>query len=100
MKTEYQSKLIDKLRNLRETQNHSQASVARILGISPGQLGNIESFKRGHKYTLKQIYSLSQFFGVPIEQIFSEGETIKDGDVNAVIKQIIRYQDDKEENQK
>lgn len=100
MKTEYQSTIIDKLRNLRESQNHSQASVARILGISPGQLGNIESFKRGHKYTLKQIYSLSQFFGVPIEQIFSEGETIKKGDVNAVIKQIIKYQDDKEENKK
>lgn len=100
MNTEYQSKIIDKLRRLREEQNHSQASIARMLGISPGQLGNIESFKRGHKYTLKQIYSLSQLFGVPIEYIFSDGEQIKDGDVNAVIKQIIKYQDDKEENKK
>lgn len=100
MKTEYQSKIIDKLRRLREEQNHSQASVARMLGISPGQLGNIESIRRGHKYTLKQIYSLSEIFGVTIEQIFSVGEKINEGDVNAVIKQIIKYQDDKEENKK
>lgn len=100
MKTEYQTAIIDKLRKLREAQNHSQASVARMLGISPGQLGNIESFKRGHKYTLKQIYSLSQFFGVSIEEIFSEKEKIKDGDVNVVICQIIKYQDDKEEDKK
>ena len=100
MKTEYQTAIIDKLRKLREAQNHSQASVARMLGISPGQLGNIESFKRGHKYTLKQIYSLSQFFGVSIEEIFSEKEKIKDGDVNVVICQIIKYKDDKEEDKK
>ena len=100
MKTEYQTAIIDKLRKLREAQNHSQASVARMLGISPGQLGNIESFKRGHKYTLKLIYSLSQFFGVSIEEIFSEKEKIKDGDVNVVICQIIKYQDDKEEDKK
>ncbi len=100
MKTEYQSKIIDKLRRLREEQNHSQASVARMLEISPGQLGNIESIKRGHKYTLKQIYSLSEIFGVTIEQIFSDGEQIKGGDVNAVINQIIKYQDDKEEHKK
>lgn len=100
MKTEYQSRIIDKLRRLREEQNHSQASVARLLGISPGQLGNIESFKRGHKYTLRQIYILTNLFNVPIELVFSEEENIKTGDVNAVIRQIIKYQDDKEENQK
>lgn len=100
MKTEYQSRIIDKLRRMREEQNHSQASVARLLGISPGQLGNIESFKRGHKYTLRQIYTLANLFNVPIELVFSEEEKIKTGDVNAVIRQIIKYQDDKEENQK
>lgn len=100
MNTEYQTQIIDKLRNLRETQNFSQASVARYLGISPGQLGNIESFKREHKYTLKQIYMLSQFFGISIEQIFSDDDTKPIDNTESLIKNIIKYQDDKEENQK
>lgn len=98
MKTIYQTAVIDKLRKIREDNNHSQAFVARTLGISPGQLGNIESYKRGHKYTLKQIYVLSNLFNIPIEVIFSSpGHELKEGETKKIIEQIIRYQDDKEE---
>lgn len=99
MKTEYQTHIINRLQKMREAQNHSQAEVARFLGISPGQLGNIESYKRSHKYTLKQIYALSEYFEITIEEIFSDRAVqISIGDVNALISQIIKYQDDKEEN--
>lgn len=101
MKTQYQTIVVDKLRKIREENNHSQASVARILGISPGQLGNIESYKQGHKYTLKQIYVLSNLFRVPIEYIFSTPENeLEKGNVNGIIEQIIKYQDDKEDDKK
>lgn len=99
-KTKYQIFIIDKLKRLREDKEYSQASVAKIIGISPGQMGNIESYKRKHKYTLKHIYSLSQLFEVSIENILSDdGCVIEKGDVNKVLQQIIKYQDDKEENQ-
>lgn len=99
MKSQFQTTIIEKLRRLRIERNMSQAHIARALGISPGQLGNIESYKRSHKYTLKQIYTLSTILGVTIEELFSTEQTkLKHGDVNGTIEQIIRYQDDKEEN--
>lgn len=98
MKTEYQQQIIDRLRRLREERNFSQAFVAKCLGISPGQLGNIESYKRGHKYTLKQIYELSILLNFPLQNIFTDNQSSISDDVEDLIKQIIRYQDDKEKN--
>ena len=98
MKTEYQKEVINFLRLERELQNHSQASVARLLGISPGQLGNIESFKHAHKYTLRQIYILSQCFNLPIENIFLLSKTQNEINISDFMKLIIKYQDGKEEN--
>lgn len=98
MKTEYKQHIIDRLRKIREERNFSQAFVAKSLGISPGQLGNIESYKRGHKYTLKQIYELSKLLNFPLQNIFTENQSTMSDDVEQLIKQIIRYQDDKEKN--
>ena len=100
MKTEYQKEVINFLRIERELQNHSQASVARLLGISPGQLGNIESFKHPHKYTLKQVFILSQYYNIPIENIFLLNKEQKELNISDFVKLIIKYQDDKEENKK
>ncbi len=98
MKTEFQQQIIDRLRRLREERNFSQAFVAKSLGISPGQLGNIESYRRSHKYTLKQIYELSRLLNFPLQNIFSDNPGSISDDVEELIKQIIRYQDDKEKN--
>jgi len=98
MKTDYQQQIIDRLRKIREERNFSQAFVAKSLGISPGQLGNIESYKRSHKYTLKQIYELSKLLNIPLQNIFTENQNSMSEDVEELIKQIIRYQDDKEKN--
>lgn len=97
MKTRYQTHIIDKLRKLREERNVSQAKVARELEISPGQLGNIESCKRSHKYTLKQIFTLSELFEVPMQRIFDNGGKQLGDDIKSLIQQIIKYQDDKED---
>lgn len=62
--------VILRLRALREQKNVSQVEVANYLGISPGQLGNIESSKQNHKYTLNHIHLLCEWFGEPIGSIF------------------------------
>lgn len=93
MKTEYQNFIIMKLRKLREEFHYSQKDIAMILGISPGQLGNIESSKAANKYTLSQIYTLCGIYKTPIEQIFIDDEEFYLGKdiINLLISKIIKY---------
>lgn len=93
MKSEYQNFIIMKLRKLREEFHYSQKDIATILGISPGQLGNIESPKATNKYTLSQIYTLCGIYKIPIEQIFIEDEELYLGKdiINLLISKIIKY---------
>ena len=58
MKTAFQYEVISRLKKLREERNYTQASIAKLLEISPGQLGNIESIKQEHKFTLAQILKI------------------------------------------
>ena len=70
-KTNYQLEVINILRELRENQKVTQALVSEILGLSSyGSIGNIESPKFPHKYTLKQIHTLCKEFNFPIEAVF------------------------------
>ncbi|MDO4695850.1 helix-turn-helix transcriptional regulator [Porphyromonas sp.] len=92
MKTEYQNVVIDRIRKLRLERNISQQQLALLLGISNGQIGNIESYKTIHKYTLNHIYKICCEFGVPIEEIFygkREGEATSN---LRLIEHIVRYE--------
>lgn len=78
---------------MREERGISQASIAQLLGISPGQLGNIESYKRAHKYTLKQIVSLCDKYDVEITDIFLLDNNLSNKDqTRMLIESIIKYQ--------
>lgn len=48
-KTEYQINIINRVRDLRQKHGVSQAQLSTIIGVTPGQLGNIESSKYSHK---------------------------------------------------
>lgn len=77
-KTDYQLKIINIFKELRQNQNMTQALVSDLLGInSYGQVGNIESPKFPHKYTLKQISVLCREFNYPIESVFLSEEELK-----------------------
>ena len=92
MKTEYQYEVISRLKKLREEKNYTQASLAKLLEISPGQLGNIESFKQEHKFTLAQILKICDVLEFDIVDVFlpERREDVKPRDV---IEEIIKYQD-------
>ena len=90
MKTEFQQQIIMRLKVLREMHGLTQSQVAFFLGISPGQLGNIDSNKQKHKYTLKQIFQLCKKYGVSITKIFCEND---DSDIDQLINNIIRYEE-------
>ena len=95
MKTEYQNSIILKLKKIRLENEYSQKNIADILGISPGQLGNIESPIAPNKYTLKQIFALCNHFNTPIEDIFIEKRDLNTENnlVNLLITKIIKYGD-------
>ncbi len=94
MKTNYQLQVILKLKILRENKGYTQAEVAKTLGISPGQLGNIESPKMPHKFTLKQIYVLCELLNVDIVDVFLSSDQKKTNiETKLLIKQIIEYQE-------
>ena len=91
MKTTFQYEVISRLKKLREDKNYTQASLAKLLEISPGQLGNIESIKQEHKFTLAQILRICDELNVSIESIFlPEKEDVK---TREVIEAIIKYQE-------
>jgi transcriptional regulator with XRE-family HTH domain len=94
MKTDYQILIISRLRKLREEQNFSQKDVAETLGISNGQMGNIESPPSRNKYTLEQIFILCHTFKIRIEQLFIEEEDFISGQnfIDLLISNIIKYE--------
>jgi len=92
MKTNFQNEIINKLKTAREANGLSQANIANKLGISYGQMGNIESPKQNHKYTLAQIYVLCKYLERPIEDIFLTQEE-KQGDIiDKLVSNIIAYE--------
>lgn len=93
-KTDYQNQVIFKLKSLREEKQYTQAFVANFLGISPGQLGNIESNRMPHKFTLKQIYILCELFSVEMADLFLlPSDKMKSIDIRLLMKRIIQYQE-------
>ena len=95
MKTEYQNNIINKIRKLREERQCSQEDIAALLGISNGHIGNIESVKSDHKYTLNQILRICRDFKFPIEQLFLEDEDYNSSIdiVSKVIEKIVQYEE-------
>lgn len=96
MKTTYQLEIINKVRNLRELNQCSQAQLAQYLGVSNGQIGNVESTKYPQKYTLPQLYKICKLFDTPIQHLFIEEHEYANNNIdiiNLLIKKIIQYEE-------
>lgn len=92
---DYQDKVVQTIKKIRLQKNISQAKLSEILGISRGQIGNIENPNYSHKYTLKQIVTICKFIDYPIEKIFIPEMTIApecSNAINALMESIIRYE--------
>lgn len=88
-KTAYQNEVVNRIRQLRIDSEVSQIGLANIIEVSNGQIGNIESPRFQHKYTLKQLYLIAKYFKVPIEYLL----TGKNEELNTenLIKTLIQY---------
>lgn len=85
---EYQDKIIQTIKRIRVERDISQAKLSEMLGISRGQVGNIENPNYPHKYTLKQIVNVCEKLDVPIEQIFIPDQNVKP-ECSEVIKRLV-----------
>lgn len=54
--------VIEKVRDMRVAEGMSQKKVAEFLRVKPAFIGNIESPKRGEKYSLNHLNELSKLF--------------------------------------
>ena len=93
MKTEYQQFVINRIKGIRESNGITQMAFAKLLDISPGQMGNIESYKQPHKYTVKQILTICDSLGINIEDVLFEDGSQRSYSVREVVCAIIRYQE-------
>ena len=85
--------IIQKIKALRIERNISQLALSHILGVSDGQIGNIESPRFQHKYTLKQIYDFCKFIDYPFEKVFlTDDELDADNKTELLIERIISYE--------
>lgn len=85
---DYQDKIIQTIKRIRIERDISQAKLSELLGISRGQVGNIENPNYPHKYTLKQIVNVCEKLDVPIEQIFIPDQKVKP-ECSEVIKGLV-----------
>lgn len=94
MKTEYQNRIVGRIRKLRLNNNCSQARLSTILGISPGQVGNIETPTRSHKYTISQISAICFEFNERIENLFlTDADKLSPKElIDSLINCIIEYE--------
>ena len=94
MKTDYQNAVVDKIRQLRMQNDYSQQDISAILDISNGQVGNIETPTKSHKYTLAQIAALCDEFNIKITDLFLEDiEGLNSEEVlRRLINSIIEYE--------
>ena len=70
MKNPIEEAIIMKIRKLRLERNISQMALSDILNVSDGQIGNIESSRFQHKYTLKQIYTFAHSLIILLKRCF------------------------------
>jgi len=94
MKTEFQIDVINIIRELRNDNELSQSGFADIIGVSYGLVGNIESPKYPHKYTIEQLHKAVKYFNYPFENLFLTDEEIKLNKrevIDLLVKKLIEY---------
>ncbi len=88
-KTDFQNEVVNRIRQLRIDHDVSQIGLAGIIDVSNGQIGNIESPKFRHKYTLKHLHLIATAFDTGVAYLLT-GNT-EPVDTDTLIQLLIRY---------
>lgn len=88
-KTDFQNEVINRIRQLRIDREVSQIGLANIIDVSNGQIGNIESPKFQHKYTLKHLDLIAKSFNVSLTYLLTGNNDAID--IDYLIQLLIKY---------
>ncbi len=88
-KSSNQLKVVNRVRDLRISKDISQIKIANLLDVSNGYVGNVESPKFQHKYTLKQLWVLSKYFNVSLDYLLTGNN--KELSKEELINKLISY---------
>lgn len=91
-KTEIQILLLNRIKQLRINRGFSQLQMADLLNVTNGQIGNIESLRQSHKYTLAQIKKICEEFNVSIAELFTGKENCT---CEELVEEIVKYEESK-----
>ena len=70
MRTKVDIAIIERVKELRQKHDVSQAVLAEVIGTGRGFVGQIETKDNYAKYSANQIYLMAQFFECAISDIF------------------------------
>lgn len=88
-KTDFQNEVVNRIRELRLGRGLSQIDLANIIDVSNGQIGNIESPKFRHKYTLKHLHLIATVFDTNMAYLLTGSHQVVDTDT--IIQLLIKY---------
>lgn len=71
-KSPIELKIIERIRQKRILENHSQAKLAKFLGVTAGYVGQIEMKNSPSMYSYNQINELAKFFNCSPRDFFPE----------------------------
>ena len=69
MLTPIEQFVIEKVRQLRNQKNISQAELAFSIGVSVGFIGKVESLKSNTKYNLNHLNSVAKAFNISPQEL-------------------------------
>ena len=64
MRTNFETYIIQKVREIRKEKGISQLELAEGIGVSPGFIGKVESSNTSAKYNLQHLNLISNFLNV------------------------------------
>lgn len=94
-KTDTQILILNRIKQLRVDRGYSQQQMADLLNVTNGQIGNIESLRQSHKYTLAQLKKICDEFNVSVAELLTDKPQCS---CDELIEAIVRYEESRGEN--
>lgn len=86
-KTDNQILILNRIKQMRVDRGYSQQRMADLLNVTNGQIGNIESLRQPHKYTLAQMKRICDEFKISIAELLTDKAQCNcDELVDAIVK--------------
>jgi len=81
--------ILNRIKQFRVEKGYTQMQLAKILNVSNGQIGNMESYSQPQKYTLGHIKTICDKFGGSVSELFTQK---KNCSCDELVEAILEYE--------